>query len=282
MKGGIAAGLLAISALERTGTSLSYDVEVQLVVGEETTGVGTRLAIASSGRPFAAIVLEPTGNAVVPVSTGLQFFTVTLTGRAAHTSAPWRGVDAFELLLAVRGAMIRTADERSAAYSHPLFGGLPTAIPSAAGVIRAGEHRAAVPSTASMSGRYGLAPGESIAQVRQHYLAAIEEVTSADPWLAEHPPEVLWDNDGLPGWETPPADRLILALSEAQREVTGDTGFLAFTAGSDAAAFGAASIPTAIFGPGDVSLAHAPDEQVSEREVVEAAKVIALALAGLS
>ncbi|MFG1687685.1 M20 family metallopeptidase [Nonomuraea sp. NPDC049269] len=99
MKGGIAAGLYALAALEDLGVEPNIDVAIELVVAEETTGVGTRAAALEVPDPVAALILEPTGGAIVPISTSLQFFTVEVTGRSAHTSAPWRGVDAFERLI---------------------------------------------------------------------------------------------------------------------------------------------------------------------------------------
>ncbi|NIH80429.1 M20 family metallopeptidase [Amycolatopsis viridis] len=278
MKGGIAAGLYALAALEDLRADLPFDVAVQLVVAEETTGVGTRAAALEVPDPAAALVLEPTGGAIVPISTGLLFFTVDVTGVAAHTSAPWRGVDAFDKLIRVREALAELARKRGAAYRHPLFADVPTAIPFAIGTARAGSWRAAVPDHATMSGRIGLVPGEAPAELRQEVERVLAEVAATDDWLRDHPPAVRWDHEGLPGWETPTDHELVAALRSAQRAATGEETLTGFTAGSDAAFFGARGVPTAIFGPGDVTLAHAPDECVAEADVVRAAKVLALAL----
>ncbi|WP_033295836.1 M20 family metallopeptidase [Amycolatopsis jejuensis] len=281
MKGGIAAGLYALAVLEDLGVDLPFDVAVQLVVAEETTGVGTRAAALEVPGPVAALVLEPTDGAIVPISTGLLFFTVDVTGVAAHTSAPWRGVDAFEHLIRIREALAEFARKRSASYRHPLFADVPTAIPFAVGTARAGSWRAAVPDFATMSGRIGLKPGEDLAAVRREVEQVLAEVAATDGWLRDHPPVVRWDHEGLPGWETPLDSPLIKALQSAQETCTGTATRKGFTAGSDAAFFGSRGIPTAIFGPGEVTKAHAPDECVAERDVVEATKVLALALTRL-
>ncbi|WP_409464339.1 M20 family metallopeptidase [Amycolatopsis sp. GA6-003] len=281
MKGGIAAGLYALAALEDLGIELPFDVAVQLVVAEETTGVGTRAAALEVPDPVAALVLEPTDGAIVPISTGLLFFTVDVTGVAAHTSAPWRGVDAFELLIRVWEALAEFARKRSASYRHPLFDEVPTAIPFAVGTARAGSWRAAVPDFATMSGRIGLKPGEDPDSVRREVERVLAEVAATDDWLREHPPVVRWDHEGLPGWETPVDSPLVAALRSAQQEAAGAEILTGFTAGSDAAYFGSRGVPTAIFGPGEVTKAHAPDESVAERDVVAATEVLALALARL-
>ncbi|GAA3789442.1 M20 family metallopeptidase [Amycolatopsis tucumanensis] len=281
MKGGIAAGLYALAALDEAGVDLPFDVAVQLVVAEETTGAGTRAAVHQAPDPAAALVLEPTGGAIVPVSTGLLFFTVEVTGVAAHTSAPWRGVDAFDKLIRVREALAELARKRGAAYRHPLFADVPTAIPIAIGTALAGSWRAAVPDHATMSGRIGLMPGEPPGELRREVERVLAEVAATDDWLRDHPPSVRWDHEGLPGWETPADHPLITALRFAQRECAGAETLTGFTAGSDAAYFGSRGVPTAIFGPGDVTRAHAPDECVAEADVVRAAKVLALTLARL-
>ncbi|WP_028925732.1 M20 family metallopeptidase [Pseudonocardia acaciae] len=281
MKGGIAAGLYALAALQDLGVELPFDVAVQIVVAEETTGVGTRAAALEVPDPAAAVVLEPTGGAIVPVSTGLRFFTVEVTGRSAHTSAPWRGVDAFERLIRVRAALADLARERGEGYRHPLFAELPTAIPFAIGTARAGTWRAAVPDHATMSGRIGVAPGESLDDVRHQVERALDDLAATDDWLREHPPTMHWEH-ALPGWETPTDHELITALRTAQRDRTGSELLAGFTAGSDAAFFGAQGIPTAVFGPGEVAMAHSPDESVEEAAVIEATAVLALALTRLT
>ncbi|WP_131735655.1 M20 family metallopeptidase [Actinomadura roseirufa] len=280
-KGGIAAALFALAALEDTGTDLPFDVAVQLVTAEETSGAGTRAAAPFVPDPAAAIVLEPTGGAIVPVSTGLLFFTVEVTGVAAHTSAPWRGVDAFERLVWVRDALAEFARKRGETYRHPLFTDVPTAIPFAVGTVRAGTWRAAVPDHATMSGRIGVAPGESLEDVRREVGRVLAEVAAADDWLRRHPPTIRWDHEGLPGWETPVTHGLVQALRSAQVARGGREAMTGFTAGSDAAYFGARGVPTAVFGPGDVAQAHAPDESVAEQDVINAAEVLALTLTRL-
>ncbi|MFI7643116.1 M20 family metallopeptidase [Nonomuraea sp. NPDC049400] len=282
MKGGIAAGLYALAALEDLGVEPDIDVAIELVVAEETTGVGTRAAALEVPDSVAALILEPTGGAIVPISTSLQFFTVEVTGRSAHTSAPWRGVDAFERLIWVREALVELGRKRGEGYRHPLFADVPTAIPFAIGTASAGNWRAAVPDHATMSGRIGVAPGESVEAVRGEFQRVLDQVAATDDWLRAHPPTVRWDGEGRTGWETPVEHELIVTLRDAQRTRMGAERLTGFTAGSDAAFFGAAGVPTAVFGPGEVVRAYSPNEFVEEDAVVQAAGVLALALRDLT
>lgn len=280
MKGGIAAGLWALKALDKAGITLDVQVCFQLVVGEETTGVGTRVLLDDLAEsPIrGAIILEPTQNRIVRVNTGLQFFTVDVEGQPTHTSAPWRGVDAFEKMLIVLEAMKSVSHSRGENFTHADFAELPTALPFAIGTVRAGGYRASIPASATMSGRYGLAPGEDPAAVREIYLDATTAVAESDSWLSEHPPQVRWDNEGLVGWETPEDSPLIQALSSSCEQVLGEAETVGFTAGSDAAAFGQRGVETTVFGPGDITLAHAPNEAIDISRVADAALVVAMTL----
>ncbi|MDW6064278.1 ArgE/DapE family deacylase [Streptomyces sp. FXJ1.4098] len=282
MKGGIAAGLHALAALEDLGFDPGFDIAVQLVVAEETTGAGTRTAALEVPHPAAAVFLEPTAGAVVPINSGLLFFTVEVEGQAAHTSAPWRGIDAADRLIRIRQALTDLAGRRSAAYRHPLFADVPTAIPFAVGTMTAGTWRAAVPDHAAMSGRIGVAPGEPLQDAKDAFQRTVNEIAGKDEWLRAHPPVVRWDHEGAPGWETPLDHPLITALRSAQRATQGRDHVTGFTAGSDAAFYGGRGIPTIVFGPGDVTKAHGPDECVDERDVVEATATLALTLTRLA
>lgn len=224
MKGGIAAGLCALAALEDLGVEPNIDVAIELVVAEETTGVGTRAAALEVPDPVAALILEPTGGAIVPIGTSLQFFTVEVTGRSAHTSAPWRGVDAFERLIWVRESLVELGRKRGEGYRHPLFADVPTAIPFAIGTASAGNWRAAVPDHATMSGRIGVAPGEPVAAVRGEFQRVLDQVAATDDWLRAHPPTVRWDGEGRTGWETPVEHELIVSLRDAHRVRRGGRG----------------------------------------------------------
>jgi acetylornithine deacetylase len=276
-KGGVAAALFACAALEEAGIRLGYDVVLALVVGEETTGIGTQASFDLLPEPAAAIVLEPTGNDVVPVCSGLLFFTIETFGRSAHTSAPWLGEDALSRLLEIHHALADLAETRNAGYAHPLLDGVPSAIPYVVGTLRAGTFRAAVPDHATMSGRIGIAPGEPV----EHVKGLVEDLVARSPGGTARPPVVRWDNAGLAGWATPLDDPLVAAIGRARSEVLGRPALRGMTSGSDAAWYGARGVPTVLFGPGDLPAAHGPDEAVPEDAVLAAATVLALTLLDL-
>ncbi len=94
MKGGIAAGVVALRALQSLGVRLAGDVVFQSVVDEETGGPGTRAALARGHRADAAIVLEPTAREIVTVEGGLEWVRVVVRGRTGHSAIRYRSVHA--------------------------------------------------------------------------------------------------------------------------------------------------------------------------------------------
>ncbi|MDV8071471.1 M20/M25/M40 family metallo-hydrolase [Rhodococcus sp. IEGM 1366] len=273
-KGGIAAALFALDALDSIGVELPFDVAVELVVGEETTGVGTQAALERIPDRMGTIVLEPTDCAIVPLASGLLFFTVELTGRAAHTSVPWHGVDAGPKLIRIYQALTELGCTRAKTHTHPLMP-FPSAVPFAIGSVQIGGWRAAVPAKASMSGRIGVLPGEDLATVRQALIECVRAASEGDEWLAQHPAVVKWDHDGAPSWETPATDAIVESMISGQHRAGIDERIEGMTAGCDAGILISAGVPTVVFGPGDMRFAHSPNERIAEPDVVSAAEVLA-------
>lgn len=278
MKGPIAAAMIALRILREAGVELSFDVQLQCVIAEESTSIGTLAALESEPRPSAVIVLEPSGNVVAPAGGGSLQFTVVTHGEAAHAAVPWTGTSALDGIVGCYGALRALADERNARLKHPLFDGLPQVAPFGVGVLSSGEWRAMLPEAGLLSGRIGLLPGERMEDVRRELRAAIDAAVAGDPAVAATRPEVSWPNAGFPAWETAADDPLVVALGDACRAVTGERRMAAVTFGADAGHFAEAGIPVAIFGPGRIEHAHMADERVSEDELVEAAQVLAATL----
>jgi acetylornithine deacetylase len=278
MKGPIAAAMIALRTLSELGVELAFDVQLQCVIGEESTSIGTLAALASEPRPSAAIVLEPSGNVVAPAGGGSLQFTVTTHGESAHAAVPWTGTSALDGIVGCYAALRALATERNARLRHPLFDGLPQVAPFGVGVLSSGEWRAMLPEDGLLSGRIGLLPGERMEDVRHELRAAIDAAVAADPAVAATSPEVSWPNAGFPPWETATDDPLVVALGDACHAVSGERRMAAVTFGADAGHFAEAGIPVAIFGPGRIEHAHMADERVSEDELVEAAQVLAATL----
>jgi acetylornithine deacetylase/succinyl-diaminopimelate desuccinylase-like protein len=81
--------------------------------------------------------------------------------------------------------------------------------------------------------------------------------------------------------KTAPSEAVVEATAAARSRVCGRTGeFGAFPAWTDGALLSAfAGIPTLILGPGDLAVAHSPLESVEIAQVIDAARIYAVAAA---
>jgi acetylornithine deacetylase len=210
---------------------------------------------------------------------GCVHFTVAVEGRSAHGATPWMGVSALDKLIALYGALQTLAERRRREQDHELFAALPDGAPLCMGIARAGEWRSTVAERAHMTGRLGVMPGESLAHGREEILEALRRLAADDHWLREHPPVVSWDNAGFAAWDTDQGAPIVEAIAGACEAVTGNHELGAVTFGSDAGHFAQRLVPVVIFGPGRITDAHAPDESVSEEQILTAAKVLALTIA---
>lgn len=281
MKGPIAAGLMALLALKESAAPLARDVEFHLVIGEESGGLGTLFALSERPKAGAAIVLEPTRNRIVTAGAGSVQFTVRATGKAAHGSAPWEGRSALAMLLHCLKRIEAYAARRNASISHPLFATFPQQVPLSIGTFSAGEWRATVPESGQFSGRVGLLPGEEVAEIRRE----IEnEVIACHGELQVEPHELTidWPNVGFPAWETALDGELMEALRAAAGIVGQPVDPTGVTFGADSGFIARNGIPVAMYGPGDIAVAHMVNEHISERELVAAGKMLALVLARLA
>ena len=149
-------------------------------------------------------------------------------------------------------------------------------------MLHGGAWRAALPAHASMSGRIGILPGESLAEVRTQLQYVVDQVAEGDPWLRDHPPTLTWDNDGLPGWEQDLGSPLVLAMADGQVAGGMPRSVLGLSAGCDAGTIHRSGSPVVVFGPGDMALAHSANERLDVLELDAAIRVLTAGLDNLS
>lgn len=280
MKGGLAAGWAALRAIAATGRPLPIGVTFVSVIGEETGGVGTLSSILRGYRGDAAIVLEPTRGELGPVGSGALSFELEVDGLAAHGAMRRHGVSAIDAAHPVLDALRQLEHDRHARFSHPLYDAGALAAPISIGTLTAGDWLSTVPDRLVAGGRYGVLPGESIAEAQRVFEGALAGVAATDPWLAAHPPRIRWVEGQFAPAETPTAAQVVAAIADAHREVTATAiGMHGVPYGSDLRFYvNDADMPAVLYGPGDVVHAHAADEHVAITEVLQVAGVLATTL----
>jgi succinyl-diaminopimelate desuccinylase len=294
MKAGLAAAVFAAEAIRRAGVELNGTIEISGTVDEESGGFAGVAWLAQQGRIGAgrtdfAIIPEPLGADRICIGhRGVYWFEVETRGRIAHGSMPFEGVNAIAHMSAVIEAMRRHVDPRLAAritdmpvvpegarYAtvniNAIGGGQPidgSQTPCVADRCRAVFDR-----------RFLIE--ESFDDVREEIGALLEGIaaTRADFDYA------LRDLLVVQPTQTPDGSPVIAALDAAIQRVFDRPAALVASPGTyDQKHFARlAGVPHCVaYGPGILDLAHQPDEYCEIEDLINATKVIALAVLELT
>jgi acetylornithine deacetylase len=279
MKGGLMAALYAIKAIMDADIPINGSLMIQSVIGEEDGGIGTFASLLRGHMGDAAIVCEPTHLHLIPAQAGALTFTVRVRGKSAHASVRLEGVSTLEKFLEIHQALIQLEKERNSEVKHPLLSKLDLPYPINIGRIRAGNWPSSVPEELIFEGRIGVAMGEDSESVRHQFEQTLKNLSEADPWLRSHPLEIVWSGGQFDPAEIPINHYLVKLLAQCVLDITGkfpEMGGAPY--GSDLRLFvNMGGIPSLLFGPGDVHVAHMLDEFVDVQEIILAARVYILA-----
>jgi acetylornithine deacetylase len=278
MKGGLCCALFAAKAVRDSGIHLRGRLLVESVIGEEDGGVGTLAAVLRGYTADGAIVAEPTELIVAPAQAGAFNFRVTVPGRAAHGCVREEGVSAIEKFFPIHQALMDLERERNERLQDPLYARykLPNAL--CIGNVRAGTWASSVAESLVFEGRYGIAVGEDQSAARRALEEAVQGAAQRDPWLKAHPPVVEWWGGQFYPARTPVDHPLVQTIVGAFEKITGSVARLeGMTYGADMGLLvNVGRTPTVLFGPGDVRVAHRPDEYVLIKELETAVRTLAL------
>lgn len=274
MKAGLVCNVAAVDAVRRAGVELAGDVVLQSVMGEEDGGVGAFATLRRGHRADAAVITEPTAGKVVVAAAGALTFRLVIRGRAAHGSVRDEGVSAVEKLVPVLRALEELEAKRNTA-PDPLLADRRIPYTLSIGTVRAGDWASTVPDRLVAEGRLGVAIDEDPGAARADLERAVAEVCAGDPWLREHPVEVAWSGGQFAPGRLPVAHPLLDVVQSCAPEPLPVAGV---PYGSDLRLLAAAGIPTLHLGPGDVRLAHAPDERVPVDDIAAVTRLLVLTI----
>ncbi len=276
-KASVTAQVMAAVALARSGVPIKGKLIINEVADEEVGGALGAQLCAQDPRvePDFVIVGEQTLNRVCLGEKGGAGCTVTVYGRAAHGALPWEGVNAIDGMGRIITAIQDELQPRLAERTHPLFQ------PSSCTVsmISGGVKTNVVPDKCEIYVDRRIVPGEKPEDVR----AEIEEIAEkAIAGMKGMRVEVaLGARGGREAHFCDENDPLPQAMLEANKFLGFNAEPTGFSMGTDGRHFVAQGYPAIVYGPGDPSLAHQPDEWVGVDEVVDATKAYALAAVSL-
>jgi acetylornithine deacetylase len=148
------------------------------------------------------------------------------------------------------------------------------------GRVEAGVWASTVPESLVLEGRYGLGIGEDLAEARRELEVAVDAAAQEDAWLRSHPPEVTWWGARFEPAAIDPDHRLVTTLTSAATTATGRIPRITgMPYGADMHLLvNQGGIPTVLFGPGDIRVAHAPDESVAIADLEHVARTLVLTI----
>lgn len=277
-KGSGAAMLWALREYALSGGGPN-NVGILYSVDEEVGLSGIRSFIANdypaflrqNGPPVGAVVGEPTSMRPIVAHNGISRFTVIAHGRSAHASMPEAGVSAIS-------RMVRIINELESGYiarldaSHKLTGRARCSI----NVIRGGISSNIIPERCEIEIDRRIVPGETSAQVRHDFEAAMREIASRSPGLSYEVEESVLMPPFVEGDGSP-----ILALARSALQGAGLSSEPAgATYGTHAAFLHGAGIPALVLGPGDIAQAHSQEEWIDLAELERAVQVYVTIMRG--
>lgn len=264
MKSGVAAMVFAMDALRDAGVRPAADVYVQTVTEEESTGNGALSTLARGYRADACLIPEPTGAKILRGTVGVMWFRLRITGRPVHVSESEQGTNAilsaFGLIEALRGHM-RDLNER--AKTHPWFSRIPNPIKFNPGKIAGGDWASSTPSWCEVDCRIAVLPGMPLQAFRDELSGVVAAAARQDPFLAQHPPEVIWNGFQADDYVLEPGSAFEDAVKAAHKQVHGvDPGEVILPAVTDCRFYGRYyGIPSLSYGAGGGG-SHGFDEAV--------------------
>lgn len=280
MKGGVVAAIAAVRAVHATGIRLSRPYALHLVMGEEDGGLGAFGTLTRGHRGAACIITEPTSGTLTTANAGALTFEIVVAGSATHASTSYAGVSAFDAYLPVHAALSDLQRRRNDRVD-PLMREYPVAYPLSVGRVRCGDWASSVPDRLVAEGRLGVALDEDPDLARAALEEAVAAAAGSDPWLREHPPAVTWTGGQFASGRYTGDDGVLAGtVARAHADVTGGPPPRERGApyGSDLRLYAAAGVPTLHYGPGDVRLAHGPNESVPVAELITVAEALTLSL----
>jgi succinyl-diaminopimelate desuccinylase len=261
MKSGLCAALYSFRQLVLEGFMPKNDIIFLGTGDEESLGLGAQAALERGlledvGR---IIIGEPTDNGISVASKGTLWLEFTVSGKTSHGAYPWEGVNAAEIAYELFD-QIRSLIGSDA---HKYLSNPTCTLTKIQGGVKANM----VPDMCTMTIDIRTVPGI----IHDQFLKKVDELTIRIEKL-HHGSKIEYNIlTNRMAVELQAVHPLVQELSEAVQNVSGSkpkltgTGFF-----SDASIFlKEYNIPTVLFGPGESSEAHKPNEKLSLEKYFE-------------
>jgi len=280
MKGGTAAILFALDAIISNNIRLKGDIIFQSVIEEESGGAGTLATLIRGYKAEGAIIPEPTGLKIFPKQQGSIWFRMKVKGKQAHGGTRYEGVSAIEKAIIVFNHLKELERKRNDAIKDPLYQSIPIPVPINVGKIEGGSWPSSVPDLVTLEGRLGIRPDETVDDAKKEMEETLLQLKHVDEWFETHPVELEWFGARwLPG-NVATDHPLMNTVEQSYKQVTKKDPIIeASPWGTDGGILSQiGNIPVIVFGPGVTEVAHDQDEYIHIKDMLTAAKTIAISI----
>ena len=254
-KAGIAALILALETAHESGIKVN-DCAFALTVDEEQEGLGSKL-LPEVIKAEGAIVFEPTELIICPIEAGSIEVRIELTGTPAHGGDFESGdnpiMNAISLVDSFKGLSF-------VKDYHPLIGEGGFNIME----IRGGGNALIVPHKCELFVDFRVLPGRDVEDAKRELIQLLDKNRAS--WQ-------LVDID--PPFELEKDEPIVRVVEQSYKKALGKSPeFGAIKSWTDAGNLVSGGIPSVVFGPGKLAVAHTPYEHVDLNEVVAMTKVL--------
>jgi succinyl-diaminopimelate desuccinylase len=278
MKGGLVAAICAVKALVDSGLELGGDILIAAVCDEEGRMLGIKHLVEQGWAEGldAAIICEPEENRLCIAQKGVMWARVTATGSMAHGAMPLTGANSAypmaEFLLHVQ----ELEQAQIAEWGRDEYLGQPSITPTIVRSPVLGEPQNNVmPAQTEAILDIRLIPGQSPDAIESRIRDACRQVEAGHPGIT-FDVEVI---EARPPTLTQREEPIVQVMDRAYRDLTGREPVYGGVPGStDGTILNTrAGVPIVTCGPGDTHAPHQVDEWLDLEQLVEAARLYALA-----
>ncbi len=242
---------IIFEALERlSDVKFSRPITVIATADEESTMSGAR-AIQQANKPLGryCIIGEPTGLIPRHMHKGIIIETIYIQGRSGHSSDPTLGNSALEGMNDVLNALRQWRDELQAEFQNEEF---KIPVPTLnLGRIQGGDSANRICANCELSMDLRMLPGMEIETLKEKLHRVVNDTLAGSGLKVEF--NSLFN--GTPPMQTS-IDSEIVKMSEKVTQQNSSS--VAF--GTEGPFFNDMGLETVILGPGDIDVAHQPNE----------------------
>lgn len=267
MKSGLAALIMAMIEIAKKGVSLEGDLVLAATAGEEVDSIGARTMIEDGilKDAGAMIIGEPSSSEIFVSHKGALWLEVVSYGKTAHGSMPDQGINAIENMNAFINVLHNKFKFK---YKEDSLLGGPTLNLS---TISGGVKTNVVPDVCKLQMDIRTVPGQKHEKIISDIKLLLDEVQKSSN--AKFELKVLSD---LMAVETPIDHPFIqLAQSTANELFHREYKLKGARYYTDASIFVPGlgnNLPLFIYGPGEETMAHQPNEYVEINKYIDAIK----------